>query len=64
MFTIESGKLHRITEIVNNDTDPAVTEDVIEDHICADWQEGDEHQEWINSASIEEIADWIASTAY
>jgi len=60
-FHIDSDKLARVTEIVNRDTDPRVTEDEIEAEICADWNEGQEHQDWIDTASAEEIADWIAS---
>ena len=64
MYTIERSKLEAITAIINNTVDPAVTEETIEEHITADWHEGNEHQEWINSASVEEIADWVAVTAY
>jgi type II secretory pathway component PulM len=34
---------------------------LIRTKICADWNEGEEHQEWIDSAPAEEIADWLAS---
>lgn len=64
MYTIEQNKLEAITAIINNTIDPAVTEETIEEHITADWHEGDEHQAWIDSASAEEIADWVAVTAY
>jgi hypothetical protein len=60
-FTIDADKLHRVTDIMNRDTDPAATEELIESEICADWNEGDEHQGWIDKASPEEIADWLAS---
>ena len=60
-YHIDSEKLERVTEIVNRETDPAATSDLIESEICADWNEGDEHQAWVDSASPAEIADWIAS---
>jgi hypothetical protein len=60
-YTITDEKLEQITRIFNRDTDPAATEELIRTEICADWNEGDEHQEWIDTASAEEIADWLAS---
>jgi len=60
-YTINSNKLTAVTEIVNANTDPAATEDLIEAEICADWNEGDEHQEWIDSAEAQDIADWLAT---
>ena len=64
MYTINRSKLEAITAIIKNTADPTVTEETIEEHITADWHEGDEHQAWIDSASVEEIADWVAVTAY
>lgn len=61
MFTINQEKLEKITEIINEKTDPEATPSLIESEICADWNEGDKHQEWIDTASTQEIADWIAS---
>lgn len=61
MYTIDSEKLEEVTRIFNNETDPAATEELVESEICADWNEGDEHQAWIDSASAQEIADWLAS---
>ena len=60
-YQIDSAKLAQVTEIVNRETDPAATEHLVESEICADWNEGDEHQNWIDTASAAEIADWIAS---
>lgn len=60
-FKIDTEKLNEVTSIINANTDPKVTEEMIEQHTCADWEEGDEHQEWINSADAQEIADWIGS---
>jgi hypothetical protein len=60
-FKIDDDKLRKVTEIVNAETDPAATEELIKSEICADWNEGKEHQEWIDNASPQEIADWLAS---
>ena len=62
--TIEREKLEKVTEIINDETDPRVTESELEAHICADWHEGAEHQDWINTADPREIADWISATVY
>ena len=61
MYTISSEKLGQVTEIINRHTDPAATQGLIESEVCADWNEGAEHQDWIDTASPEEIADWLAS---
>ena len=61
MFTIDNGKLQKVVRIFNRDTDPKATDDLVKSEICADWNEGEEHQKWIDSASPAEIADWLAS---
>ena len=60
-YTIDADKLEKITLIVNEEIDPRATESDIEDLICADWSEGNAHQQWINTAKPQEIADWISS---
>jgi hypothetical protein len=60
-FKIDGDKLAKVTEIFNRDTDPAATEDLVEAEICADWNEGDEHQGWVDNADPSEIADWLAT---
>lgn len=64
MYTIDNDKLQSVIRIVNNETDPAATDELIEQFITADWHEGDEHQEWLNKADAQEIADWIAACVY
>ena len=61
MFAIDSEKLAEVVRIFNNETDPAATDELVETEICADWNEGDEHQEWIDNATPQEIADWLAT---
>jgi hypothetical protein len=60
-YQIDDEKLEAVADIVNRETDPAATPDLIRSHICADWSEGQEHQDWIDEAEPEEIADWLAS---
>ena len=62
MYRIDSEKLAEVTRILNQETDPKVTEEMVEVEICGrDWSEGSEHQAWIDSTSAREIADWLAS---
>ncbi len=63
-YTIDSEKLTEVTEIINSDTDPRATEADVETHITDDWPEGQEHQDWIDSADAQEIADWVGVTVY
>lgn len=63
-YTIEDSKLNKVVEIINQNTDPAATEELIGDVCLYDWPEGREHQEWLDSASPEEIANWIAAVHY
>jgi len=59
-YTIGQEKLEQITSIFNAQTDPGATEELVQSEICADWND-DEHQAWIDSASAQDIADWLAS---
>lgn len=61
MYTIDDGKLTKVTKIFNRTTDDKATDDLVKSEICADWNEGAEHQEWLDSATPDEIADWLAS---
>lgn len=61
MFTIDNDKLVKVTQIFNSETDETATKEVIEKEICANWNEGEEHQKWIDTAEPSEIADWLTS---
>jgi len=61
VYSIDADKLAAVTEIVNADTDPAATEALIENEVCGAWNAGDEHQEWIDDADPQDIADWLAT---
>lgn len=60
-YTIDSQKLEEVIALFNKEVDPAATDDLIQKEICADWNEGAEHQAWIDSAPVSEIVDWLAS---
>ena len=60
-YQIDAEKLAKVVAIFNRETDPSATDDLIETEICADWNEGSEHQEWIDNASPQVIADWLAT---
>lgn len=61
MFTIDRDKLEKVVRLFNDQVDPEATDELVEGEICADWNEGEEHQAWINSAPAQEIVDWLAS---
>jgi len=60
-YTIDSDKLAEVVRLFNQEVDPKATDDLVETQITADWNEGDEHQAWIDSATVQEIVDWLAS---
>lgn len=39
-----------------------LTPEQVREVALADWPEGAEHQAWLNSASVQEIADWVLAT--
>jgi len=61
MYKINSDKLEKVVALFNSQIDPKATDELIEGEICADWNEGAEHQAWIDTASPREIVDWLAS---
>ena len=60
-YTIDSDKLAEVVRLFNQEVDPKATDELVETQITADWNEGDEHQAWIDSATVREIVDWLAS---
>lgn len=61
MFTIDQSKFEEVVRIFNAGTDPQVVDNIIMAEITSDWHNADEHQEWLDSADAQEIADWLAS---
>ena len=60
-YTIGSDKLAQVVKLFNEQVDTEATDDLVEREITADWNEGDEHQKWIDNAPAQEIVDWLAS---
>ena len=60
-YTMDIDKELAILEIVRRETDSKATLAQVEAFLCYDWAEGYEHQEWLDSASPEDIAEWIHS---
>ena len=60
-YKISSEKLEAVVKLFNEQVDPKATDELVRSEICADWNEGDEHQEWIDSADPQEIVSWLAS---
>lgn len=64
MFTINQEKLEAITEIINDEAQPSATTQEVEAFVLGDWSPEDEHQEWLDEADTQEIADWIIATVW
>ena len=61
MYTISNEKLQKVVKLFNEEVDPAATDELVKGEICADWNEGNEHQQWIDNADEKEIVQWLAS---
>ena len=59
---IDNDKLDEVTRIYNRDVDPDTTREELEAYICADWLEGEDHQQWVNDASAAEIVWWLPAS--
>ena len=57
-YSVDSEKLSAITASVQQRI-PRMTESHVREYCLADWPEGQEHQAWLDSASVAEIADWV-----
>lgn len=60
-YKMDAGRLAQVVEIILQ-TQPGAVAERIEDYCCQDWQE-EGHQKWLNTAPVEEIADWIPRDA-
>lgn len=56
----------RLEDIVNAyaEYEPGVATEDVEATLLYDWPEGQEHQDWLDTADVQEIADWLASTVF
>jgi hypothetical protein len=59
-YHIDSDKLQQVIDIYTDEYEPKASNEDIEGFILADWPEGQEHQDWLDTADTREIADWIA----
>lgn len=59
-YTIDSEKLAAITASVQQRI-PRMTEAQVRDFVLADWPEGQLHQDWLDNATVEEIASWVVT---
>jgi len=61
-YSISKSKLALISERVSRLSSQKITEYEVEDDLINTyWEEGDEHQEWLNNASVDGIANWVWS---
>jgi hypothetical protein len=59
-FTIDDDKLSDVLHVVH-EYDCAISVVDVLDAIDADWQNAAEHQRWLDTADVQEIADWLIS---
>lgn len=59
-FDLKNVDVDAVTSEVQN-TVPEASYNDVDSFIDADWPNAAEHQEWLNEASTDEIADWVAS---
>lgn len=59
-YTIAEDKLAQVVARLNKRDRHPVTTEAVRSFILADWPEGQEHQDWIDHADVDEIAQWIA----
>lgn len=68
-YTVNGDTMNAVFDLIcrHHGIDPSSPEiariDIlaITDYCTADWSEGEEHQHWLDTASAQEIADWIIS---
>lgn len=56
-YTISNERLAAIGQLVRAERD--ISDDTIRAYCEADWSEGAEHQQWLDTAPLQKIADWI-----
>ena len=57
-YTMSHERIDAVIAAVQADY-PSATEDDVISVLDGDWPEGREHQEWLNNATIAEIAAWV-----
>lgn len=56
-FAIDQDKLDEVAALVRQSS--AISDSDVEDYCLADWPEGQEHQDWLDTADASEIANWV-----
>ena len=65
LFTIDSDKLAEITRLYGDMTgDEDTVSEVRDTLINYDWHNDSDHQEWLDTATPQEIASWLQSFAF
>jgi len=59
-YTIDSAKMAEVQRLALAHL-PGWTADQVTDFVLADWPEGSDHQEWLNSSTANEIASWVVA---
>jgi hypothetical protein len=58
-YTIDPAKLDKVLDLCRQHITAPDLDNRVRAFIVADWPEGAEHQQWLDSATAEEIADWV-----
>ena len=66
MYTIDGDKLADAIRLYNETTGDPATDEMVRDTILLyDWNcDPDEHQQWLNTATAQEISDWLAQMVF
>lgn len=56
-FEVPFPKLAEVVRLVNKEIKMSGQD--VEGFCTADWHEGQDHQDWLNTATAQEIADWV-----
>ena len=62
-YTIDSAKLAEIVADFRSHPrgDAGAVASDVRDTLLYDWPQGDEHQDWLDTADVDEIVDWLVS---
>jgi len=59
-FNLDEADLPEVTRIAQQHA-PEATQTEVEQFIDSDWANAEEHQEWLDAATAQEIGDWVAA---
>jgi len=61
-YSISRDKLQEVVAIFNADNGVTASEEKIKSVLCYDWPQGQEHQDWLDTANAQEISNWLYYT--